>query len=90
MSTLLLDPPSELAGLFDSDTGQLFEVKAFSNEQCERRPLTLDSLITSLWADIAVGQIVRCPVCNGSMRPRLGGSASSARSDCLDCGASLS
>jgi hypothetical protein len=49
----------------------------------------LDNLIVGLWEELTSGRAVRCPICDGDMRP---GSNANARLDggqCDQCGTKL-
>jgi hypothetical protein len=49
---------------------------------------TLDQLITARWRGLACGESVRCPVCDGQMKP-CDGQTQATHGCCLDCGATL-
>ncbi len=63
--------------------------------------LTLDDLIAGAWEELSVCEVVRCPVCGGTMASCGGGTASGAdapdgaalddapHGDCMDCGTQL-
>jgi hypothetical protein len=63
--------------------------------------LTLDDLIAGAWEELGVCEVVRCPVCGGTMASCGGGTASGAgapdgaaldgvsHGDCVDCGTQL-
>ncbi len=49
----------------------------------------LDRLIVGLWEELTSGRAVRCPVCDGDMRPRHDAHDLPRGGQCAQCGAKL-
>ena len=50
---------------------------------------TLDQLIASVWEGLAAHAAVRCPVCEGEMRPEYGAHALPLGGRCAQCESTL-
>jgi hypothetical protein len=55
----------------------------------DRDRVTLDDLLSSVWAGLAAHREVTCPVCRGSMAPRYGSGAQPVGGRCRRCGSTL-
>lgn len=50
---------------------------------------TLDQLIAGVWEGLTAHATVRCPVCEGEMRPEYGARALPLGGRCAECGSTL-
>ncbi len=88
MSALLLEHPSSRTGARSDRSGS--PSGAAWAPSPARGGLTLDELITGVWEGLSAGQTVRCPACDGPLRPAGESGSRRAGGTCGDCGSHLS
>jgi hypothetical protein len=90
MSTLVLERPQHVGGVFERDRGRPVADTPLSDRTERYGRLTLDDLITGVWEGLAVRGSAGCPACSGTMKPRSVTRGGACEGACGDCGARLS
>jgi len=51
---------------------------------------TLDEVLVGVWEELIAHRVVRCPLCDGEMKPQYGAHALPRGGRCESCGSSFS